>query len=138
MKKRLKQMDPGVIENALAVFQGIFVMSALFFLMLSVISGIQMKNRIDQTARRAVLLMETYGYLDEYSKSDLTVQLEESGVTDPKIRTLGYDKEGNWGEVNKSAPAAYGEKIEVEITGKVDIRFLKTRVRILRTSTSKN
>lgn len=31
MKKRLKQMDPGVIENALAVFLGIFVMSALFF-----------------------------------------------------------------------------------------------------------
>ena len=30
----LKQMDPGVIENALAVFLGIFVMSALFFLML--------------------------------------------------------------------------------------------------------
>ena len=33
MKKRLKQMDPGVIENALAVFLGIFVMSALFLVL---------------------------------------------------------------------------------------------------------
>lgn len=138
MKKLIKKKDPGFIENILMVFAGIFVMCALFFLMLSVISGIQMKNKIDQTARRAVLLMETYGYIDNFSKKDLLYELEKSGVKEANIKTRGYDREGKWGDVSQKDPADYGQKIQVEISGKIQIHRIKTDIRILRTSTSKN
>ena len=71
MGKIIGKKDPGLIENILAVFAGIFAMSALFFLLLTVIGGIQMKNQIDQTARRAVLIAESYGYVDSFSNSVL-------------------------------------------------------------------
>lgn len=138
MKKFTKKKDSGLIENVLVLFMGVFVMSALFFLMISVIEGIQIKNKMDQTARRAVLLMETYGYLDDFSKNDLIFYLEKSGVTGADIRTRGYDREGKWGEVSRWEPASYGKKIQVEVSGSVKIQWMKTDVHIIRTSTSKN
>ena len=138
MGKIIGKKDPGLIENILAVFAGIFAMSALFFLLLTVIGGIQMKNQIDQTARRAVLIAESYGYVDSFSKSDLIRQLKEAGVAGGDIRTMGYNREGKWTEVSEQDPASYGRKIQVEITGTVRIRSVKTDVHVVRVSTSKN
>lgn len=133
-----RKKDSGTIENILPFLIGILIMSALFVLLLSVISDIRIKNSLDQTARRAVLLAETYGYLDDASRSDLIFEMTEAGIENPKIAVRGYDDTGQWKSVSMSEPAAYGEKVEVEVTGTVKRRSGEIPVRAVRTSTSKN
>lgn len=113
-------------------------MSALFILLLSVVSDIRTKNGLDQTARRAMLLVETYGYLDDTSRSDLIFELKETGIENPQITVRGYDDDGRWKVVSESEPAAYGAKVEVEVKGTVQSRSGEMPVQLVRTSTSKN
>lgn len=130
--------DRGTIENVLPFLIGILIMSALFILLLSVISDIRTKNSLDQTARRAVLLAETYGYLDDTSRSDLMFELTEAGIENAQITVRGYAADGQWKAVSASEPAAYGSKVEIEVTGTVQSRSGETPVHLIRTSTSKN
>ena len=154
MKKFLSGKDSGMLDQILPVLAGIFILTLVLALMLGTMESIQTKNKVDLVARRAILLLETYGYLDDTMRSELCVQLEESHVEDVVIETNGYsERNRTWGPVTADNPASYGQKVEVIITGSTKAIIGKTigtpllsplfekqdmAIRIVRVSTSKN
>lgn len=154
MKKILQKKDSGVLDQILPVFVGIIMLTIIFVLMLGTMESIQTKNKVDLVARRAILLLETYGYIDSTMRGELEQQLAEGNVTNVAITTRGYSKNTReWGIVSESNPASYGQKVEVIITGTTDALFgtvegenifstlferSSSQVRVVRVSTSKN
>ena len=118
MKQYLSKKDSGMLDQMLPLIVGIFVLSFVFVLMLGTMESIQQKNKVDLVARRAILLVETYGYLEEASRQELLTQLTQANISSPEIQVCGYQNSSQlWGSVDASNPASYGQKIEVEITG---------------------
>ena len=146
--------DSGVLDQILPVFVGIVMLTIIFCLMLGTMESIQTKNKIDLVARRAILLLETYGYIDDSMEAELKQQLEAAAVSDVVISTHGYMRDTReWGTVSERNPASYGQKVEVVITGNTDALFGKvenetifstlfernsTPIHVVRVSTSKN
>lgn len=120
----IKRKDRGFLENILTLFVSILALAVIMFLAVSFLEQIQLKNIIDQTARRAVLQLETWGYLDEDTREELSAQLLEAGVCQGNIQVRGIrQSDGRWGEVTSFNPAVYGCKVEVQITGNVEWDF---------------
>ncbi|MBQ8664038.1 MAG: hypothetical protein IJ471_09305 [Eubacterium sp.] len=154
MKTILSKKDSGMLDQILPLIVGVFVLSIVFVLMLGTMESIQMKNQIDLVARRAVLLMETNGYIADSMEEELLQQLADVNVENAAIETRGFSVASQtWGSVDESSPAAYGQKIEVEITGTAKAAFGKNEgsgvfttmiersevpIRVVRVSTSKN
>lgn len=154
MKQRLSKKDSGMLDQMLPLIIGIFILSFVFVLMLGTMESIQQKNKVDLVARRAILLLETYGYIEDSQEQELIAQLAEAKVLNPVIQAKGYQSNSQmWGTVDASNPASYGQKVEVEITGVAQASVGTTDgpgvlttifekqdipVRIVRVSTSKN
>lgn len=154
MKNILSKKDSGMLDQILPVLVGIFALTLVFALMLGTMESIQTKNKVDLVARRAILLLETYGYIDDSSEAELLQQLAESNVENAVITTNGYSQTSqSWGAVDVDHPAAYGQKVEVVITGKTQASVTTTdsegwfstlfekqdmNIQVVRVSTSKN
>lgn len=154
MKQRLSKKDSGMLDQMLPLIVGIFILSFVFVLMLGTMESIQQKNKVDLVARRAILLLETYGYLEASEEQELLTQLMEANISNPVIRVWGYQNSSQmWGSVDASNPASYGQKVEVEITGVAQTSIGTVNgpgvlttifekqdipVRVVRVSTSKN
>lgn len=118
MKRILSKKDSGMLDQILPVLVGIFVLTLVFALMLGTMESIQTKNKVDLVARRAILLLETYGYIDGSMEAELLGQLADSDVENAVIETRGYSQSTQtWGNVDENNPASYGQKVEVVITG---------------------
>lgn len=121
MKNYLHKKDSGMLDQILPVFVGVMMLTIVFVLMLNIMDGIQTKNKVDLVARRAILLLETYGYLDASMEADLKSQLAEENVRNIVITTRGYTKDRReWCLVSENNPASYGQKVEVVIKGTID------------------
>lgn len=154
MKTILSKKDSGMLDQVLPLVVGVFVLSIVLVLMLGTMESIQMKNKIDLVARRAILLLETNGYIEDSMEEELLQQLAEVNVENAVIQTSGFSVSSQtWGTVDENSPAAYGQKVEVEITGTTKAAFGKNEgsgvlsaivekndipVRVVRVSTSKN
>lgn len=154
VREGFHRKDSGMLDQILPLFVGILILSVVFALMLGTMESIQTKNKVDLVARRAILLLETYGYIDSSMQKELKAQLEEAKITNIQITTRGCtDGTGAWGPVSESNPAAYGQKVEVVITGETTMATGRVAganlfatifqretapVRVVRVSTSKN
>ncbi len=154
LRRLLLKKDSGVLDQVLPLFVGIVMLTIVFGMMLGAMESIQTKNRVDLVARRAILLLETYGYIEDGMKAELKDQLEAADIIDVQIFTKGYREDTReWGTISETMPAAYGQKVEVTITGKLhttDVRvpgetiFSTTigkdmdKLHVVRVSTSKN
>lgn len=154
MGKRLSGKDDGMLDQMLPVLTGIFVLTLVFALMLGTMESIHTKNKVDLVARRAMLLLETYGYIGGAMEAELLQQLADSNVENAAIETNGYSQSSHtWGMVDETNPASYGQKVEVVITGNAKAVTGKTdgagvfsallekqdmEIRAVRVSTSKN
>ena len=121
MTERGKQ--PGNIGELLTV--GICAL-ALTVVMLSYMQNIQLlnaKEAVGQLARAYLLKMETVGYLETPDLMQLTAELEAVGLTE-------IDYEGSTLE-----PVGYGERIVLQIHGKLDEQY---EIQEKRVSTAKN
>ncbi len=139
MKKILSKKDSGMLDQMLPLIVGVVILSIVLVLMLGAMESIQLKNKVDLVARRAILLLETYGYLEDSVEQELLEQLAYENVEDANIKVRGFSKESQtWGMVDASNPAAYGQKVEVEITGMAEAVFGKLPIKAVKVSTSKN
>lgn len=142
MKKILSKKDRGMLDQMLPLVIGIFILSVVFVLMLGTMESIQSKNKVDLIARRAILLVESYGYLEESQEQELLADLAEANIENAKIKTSGYQSSSQtWGEVSATNPASYGQKVEVKITGNTQIALFEKQtipVQVVRVSTGKN
>ena len=121
MTEFIRRKDRGFLENILTLFVSITVFAGILLLAVSFLQNLQIKNKIDQTARRAILQLEANGYLDESTREELLGQLLEAGVFQGRIQALGIrESDGSWGEVTSDNPAAFGQKIEIRITGSAE------------------
>lgn len=154
MKERLKKKDCGMLDQILPVFVGILMLTVVLVLILGTMESIQTKNKVDLVARRGILLLETYGYLDAGMQAELREQLMEAGIEEIVMETYGYSQEQReWGRIDEANPALYGQKVELRIDGSVKATvgrvdgstifstlFQKNEidVHVVRVSTSKN
>ncbi len=135
--------DAGVLAQMLPLFVGILLLTVLCMLLLSAVHSMRIKNQIDLAARRGLLLLETYGYLEEDIKAQLEEQLTKAGVISCEIRVEGMRAADNkWGAVTEKHPAAYGQLVRLEISGIVQLPFLfgdqEKEFSFVRASTGKN
>lgn len=154
MKTILSKKDSGMLDQVLPLIVGVFALTFVIMLMLGAMESIQIKNNVDLVARRAILQVETYGYIEESLKSEMLEQLADAKVDNASIETRGFSQTSQtWGSVNASSPAAYGQKVEVEITGETTLAFgnmggtgvfsssmiqREIPIKVVRISTSKN
>lgn len=119
----IRQKESGNIGELLAM--GLCVL-ALTVVMLGYMENVQMIGRkaaIGQLARGYLLKMETVGCLEEPDRVRLTAELEALGLTQ-------IDYEGSTLE-----PAGYGNRISLQIHGKLDGKYEILEKRV---STAKN
>lgn len=135
--------DAGVLAQMLPLFVGILLLTMLCMLLLSATHSIRIKNQIDLTARRGLLLLESSGYLDGETEAQLKDQLSRAGVIACEIHVTGMrSTDGKWGIVTEKHPSVYGQMVRLEISGIVKLPFLfgeqEKAFSVVRTSTGKN
>lgn len=119
--KKIWKKDSGMLDQVLPLFVGILMLTIVLGLLVGTMGSIQTKNEVDLVARRAILLLETYGYIDASTEDELEQQLREIHMKDIEITTRGYKNSSReWGVVSEDNPASYGQKVEIVITGVID------------------
>ena len=123
MWKWFEKKEEGNTGDFLATLMVLLAMTVMVLSYMELTDVVQDKMKISQLARKAILEMETCGYLEHGSEVKLIENLEMLGVTDIELQGTTMEEIG------------YGETIAIQIRGKIKgtYGFQESRV-----STAKN
>lgn len=115
--------EKGNISELISACVCMLMLAILMAAYLDNVKLLQQKAKVNQLARKYILIMETEGYLEASQKTSLIYELEELGIIDISL------------EGSTEIDAGYGQPIKLIINGKLKENYEFTEKRM---STAKN